>query len=156
MNKVTTFFGKITMSRSAWWRRILTLLITFHLSLVTILAQGDSVRVYTDSVRVYTENNPLVYEDVWDLWPYAFLNDKGEPDGYNVDLIRMMMKQLKIPYIIKMKSSEETFRDLKNGKSDLTLGLAVGYHDEYGLYGKNAVTLFTQSVITPMSKPVEI
>ena len=144
------------MSRSAWWRRILPLLITYHLSLVTILAQGDSVRVYTDSVRVYTENNPLVYEDVWDLWPYAFLNDKGEPDGYNVDLIRMMMKQLKIPYIIKMKSSEETFRDLKNGKSDLTLGLAVGYHDEYGLYGKNAVTLFTQSVITPMSKPVEI
>ena len=51
---------------------------------------------------------------------------------------------------------EETFNDLKSGKSDLTLGLAVGYHDEYGLYGKNAVTLFTQSVVTPKSKPVQI
>ena len=67
-----------------------------------------------------------------------------------------MMDQLNIPYVIKLKSAEETFNDLKSGKSDLTLGLAVGYHDEYGLYGKNAVTLFTQSVVTPKSKPVQI
>ena len=32
----------------------------------------------------------------------------------------------------------------------------MGYHDEYGLYGRNAVTLFTQSVVTPKSKPVQI
>ena len=98
----------------------------------------------------------MVYEDVWDLWPYSFLNDNGEPDGYNIDLIRLMMNRLDIPYVIKLKSADETFRDLKEGKSDLTLGLAVGYHDEYGLYGKNAVTLFTQSVVTPKSKPVQI
>ncbi len=97
-----------------------------------------------------------MYEDVWDLWPYSFLNDNGEPDGYNIDLIRLMMNRLDIPYVIKLKSADETFRDLKEGKSDLTLGLAVGYHDEYGLYGKNAVTLFTQSVVTPKSKPVQI
>ena len=44
------------------------------LSLTTLAAEGDST-------RVYTEQNPLVYEDAWDLWPYAFLNDNGEPDG---------------------------------------------------------------------------
>ena len=130
-------------------KKILLLLIAYHLSLVSVLAKGDSV-------RVYTEENPLVYEDVWDLWPYAFLDDQGEPKGYNIDLIRIMMKRLDIPYTIKMKSSEEAFKDLKEGRSDLMLGLAVGYHDEYGLYGKNAVTLFTQSVLTPKSKPVEI
>ena len=119
-------------------------------------ALTDSLSLPKPQSREYTEEHPLVYEDVWDLWPYAFLNDKGEPEGYNVDLIRMMMKRLGIPYIIRMKSSQETFDDLKSGKSDLTLGLAVGYHDEYGLYGKNAVTLFTQSVVTPKSKPVQI
>ena len=36
------------------------------------------------------------------------------------------------------------------------LGLAQGFHDEFGMYSKNAVTLFTQSVVTPMNKPVEI
>jgi len=97
-----------------------------------------------------------VYEDSWDLWPYSFLNDKGEPDGFNIDLIKMMMKELGIPYVIKLKPQQEAFQDLKAGKSDLTLGLAVGFHDEFGLYGRNAITLFTQSVVTPKSKPVEI
>ena len=117
---------------------------------------ADSTSAIIHHSREYTKERPLIYEDVWDLWPYAFLNDNGEPEGYNIDLIRLMMQRLNIPYVIKLKSAEETFNDLKSGKSDLTLGLAVGYHDEYGLYGKNAVTLFTQSVVTPKNKPVEI
>ena len=128
------------------------LVLNFH----DLQAKPDSTCVPLSRSRQYTKEHPLVYEDVWDLWPYSFLNDNGEPDGYNIDLIRLMMNRLDIPYVIKLKSADETFRDLKEGKSDLTLGLAVGYHDEYGLYGKNAVTLFTQSVVTPKSKPVQI
>ena len=109
-----------------------------------------------DSIREYTQEHPLVYEDVWDLWPYSFLNEEGEPDGFNVDLIRMMMKELNIPYIIKLKPSSEAFRDLKEGNSDLMLGLKVGFHDEFGKYSENAVTLFTQSVVTPKKRPTEI
>ena len=40
---------------------------------------------------------------MWDLWPYAFLNENGEPDGFNVELIRMLLGELKIPYVIKLK-----------------------------------------------------
>ena len=128
--------------------------LSIFLALVILVVQATATT--TDSLRVYTEENPLVYEDVWDLWPYSFLNDNGEPDGYNVDLVKLMMAELNIPYVIKMKQSEEAFNDLKTGKSDLMLGLAVGFHDEYGLYSKNAVTLFTQSVLTPKNKPVQI
>lgn len=109
-----------------------------------------------DNVRTYSEAHPLVYEDVWDLWPYSFLNENGKPDGFNVDLIRMLMKELDIPYVIKMKSANEAFRDLRDGKSDLMLGLAVGFHDEFGHYSKNAVTLFTQSVVAPKGKATQI
>ena len=91
------------------------------------MAQTDGVTTPQPRHRQYTKEQPLVYEDVWDLWPYSFLNDNGEPEGYNIDLIRLMMQRLDIPYIIKLKSAEETFNDLKSGKSDLTLGLAVGY-----------------------------
>jgi len=109
-----------------------------------------------DSIRTYTSEHPLVYEDVWDLWPYSFLNDDGEPDGFNIDLIKMMMKELDIPYTIKLKPSREAYHDLKDGRSDLMLGLEVGFHDEFGKYSENAVTLFTQSVVTPKHKSVEI
>ena len=106
--------------------------------------------------RIYTEENPLVYEDAWDLWPYSFINDEGKPEGYNIDLIDMLMNKLDIPYVIKLKPQQEVFLDLKARKADLTLGLAAGFHDEYGRYGRNAITLFTQSVVTPKGNKVEI
>ena len=124
------------------WQRLSLLLFVAFLSLTTMAAKSDST-------RVYTEQNPLVYEDAWDLWPYAFFNDNGEPDGFNIDLIRLIMKELNIPYIIKLRPQQQAFEDLRDRKSDLMLGLAVGFHDQYGLYGNNAITLFTQSVAAP-------
>jgi len=110
----------------------------------------------TASAREYTQENPLVYEDVYDLWPYSFLNDRGNPDGFDVDLIKMLLDRLEIPYIIKMKPSQAALNDLKSGKSDLMMGLAVGFHDAYGHYGQNSITLFTQSVLSPKKKPTTI
>ena len=133
----------------SWCRRAMMLLFSVYLSLVVAFAQSDTT-------RVFSESSPLIYEDVWDLWPYSFLNDNGDPDGFNVDLIRLIMKELNIPYVIRLKPSSEAFRDLKEGKSDLMLGLAVGFHDEFGKFSKNAVTLFTQSVVTPKNKEVVI
>ena len=130
-------------------QKIVSLLFGSFLSLVTLAAEGDST-------RVYTEQNPLVYEDAWDLWPYAFLNDNGEPDGFNIDLIRLIMKELGIPYTIRLRPQQQAFEDLRDRKSDLMLGLAVGFHDQYGLYGNNAITLFTQSLAAPKGKPTEI
>ena len=133
-------------------RRLLRTLTTILLTFLFL----TGARAQEDTLSVFTEKNPLVYEDAWDLWPYSFLNDKGEADGYNIELIRMLMKELNIPYIIRLKPQQEAFIDLKEGRSDLMLGLAVGFHDEFGLYSKNAVTLFTQSVVTPKGQPIEV
>ena len=38
------------------------------MTLVPLAVSGQN-----DSTRVFDENHPLVYEDAWDLWPYAFL-----------------------------------------------------------------------------------
>ena len=143
----------MTISNPLKWIFTLSIL---TLSSLSLAAQADSTTLQTPQHREYTEAHPLVYEDVWDLWPYAYLNDNGEPEGYNIDLIRLMMDELNIPYVIRLRPAEEAFHDLKSGRSDLMLGLAVGFHDEYGSYSKHAVTLFTQSVVTPKSKPIEI
>ena len=66
-----------------------------------------------DSVRVFTEDHPLVYEDAWDLWPYAFLNEAGEPVGFNIDLLRLLCNELDIPYRVKLKPTKEALEDLK-------------------------------------------
>lgn len=49
------------------------------------------------TARIYDEDHPLIYEDAWDLWPYSFVNDIGEPIGYNIDLLKLIFSELTSP-----------------------------------------------------------
>ena len=106
-----------------------------------------------DTTRVFSQEHPLVYEDAWDLWPYSFLNENGEPVGFNIDLVKLIFKRLNIPYTIKLKPTVDALRDLKNGKSDLMLGMDAVFHNDYGRYGESVVQLFTHSVVHHKNHP---
>lgn len=124
--------------------------------ILCIAVYTPNVAAQTDSVKMFTDQNPLVFEDSGNLWPYAFLNDKGEPEGYCVDLIRIIMRELDIPYVIRLKTHQEALEDLKTGKADLTLGMSDIYDIKYGHFGQSSITLLTQSVVTPKDKPLTI
>ena len=107
--------------------------------------------------REYTKEHPLVYEDAWDLWPYVFLDDEGEPAGYNVDLLKMIFEELEIPYVIILKPTSQALEDLRLGRSDLMLGMVAGFHDDYTThYGKNVIQLFTHSLAHPKDQPPKV
>ena len=106
--------------------------------------------------RQYTSVNPLVYEDVWDLEPYAFVNSDGHPDGYNVELVKIMLDKLSIPFVIKLKHTPQNFEDLQSGKADLTIGMKAFYHDQYGEYSNNVLALFTHSLASPRNSDVKV
>ena len=125
------------------------------LLLLAILPLSVSAQEDNDSIH-FTEEHPLVYEDAWDLWPYAFLNENGEPVGYNIDLLRMLFKELDIPYIIKLKPTQEALNDLKSGHADLMCGMDANFHNEYGQYGKTVIQIFTHSVLHQKIDPVKI
>ena len=110
----------------------------------------------TGGSRVYTEDRPLVYEDVATLAPYSFLNEEGQPDGYDIDLVKLLLKELDIPYVIRLKPLKEVMNDLKTHQADLAMGLAAGISDLPAHLGHDAIVLSTQSVVTPKSKPVTI
>ena len=63
--------------------------------LLMVLLAGAGTNAWaaaqSDTTRVFSEEHPLIYEDAWDLWPYAFLNDVGEPVGYNIDLLKLIL-----------------------------------------------------------------
>ena len=125
--------------------RMVTILFTIHYSLFTPLsAKADNA---PDSIISFSTERPLVYEDAWDLWPYSFLNENGEPVGYNIDLLKLICKRLDIPYVIKLKPTSEALEDLKEGHSDLMMGMDAKFHDDFALYGKSVLNLFTHSVV---------
>lgn len=127
---------------------------TFQTVVAAFLLALCLVSVSTASARPYTREHPLVYEDACDLWPYVYLNDEGQPEGYNIDMLNLLLKELDIPFVVKLKPTNEALEDLKAGRSDLMLGMAASFHDEFADYGREVVSLFTHSVVTPKSHPV--
>ena len=116
----------------------------------------SNVSAQTDSAQVYPVEKTLIIEDSESIWPYSFLNEKGEPEGYCIDLIRLLMNELHIPYEIRLKNHQEVLQDLKEGRADLILGLGEVYEKKFGHYGRTTITLLTQSVATPKNKKVTI
>ena len=148
MKKKTTIY----LTKTAWSLKLLVLLCTLQIQPLALSAQPAP----KDSAIIYNENRPLVYEDAWDLWPYVFLNEDGEPDGYNIDLLKMIFKELDIPYVIKLKPTLEAQSDLKNRKSDLMLRMDANFTRDNSNFGRSIVQLFTHSIVTPKSQPVTI
>ncbi|MBR4920025.1 MAG: transporter substrate-binding domain-containing protein [Prevotella sp.] len=106
------------------------------------------------TARVYDEEHPLVYEDAWDLWPYSFVNDIGEPTGFNIDLLKLIFSELDIPYRIKLKPTQNALNDLKDGHADLMCGMDAHFHNEYAQYGRSVIQIFTHSIVHRKNEPV--
>ncbi|MBO6032989.1 MAG: hypothetical protein J6Q22_16255, partial [Prevotella sp.] len=68
---------------------ILFMLFTLHGALLTAAAQ---------QMHEYTEGHPLVIVSDWEFPPYEFSNDKGEPDGYNIEVLNIILDRLHIPH----------------------------------------------------------
>lgn len=136
-------------------QRLYLLILLLLLSPFVMPAQNTDTLIGRNKLK-YTQSRPLIYEGAQDLWPYSFLDESGKPAGYNIDLIRLILDKLNIPYEIKMKPRLMAFQDLREGRSDLMIGLVAGFHEEFAHYSESSVTLFTQSVLSPRSKPTTI
>lgn len=56
--------------------------------------------------------------------PYEFINDKGEPDGFIVDLTRAIMEELNLPYELQLAGWSAVLHQFENKEVDLITGMA--------------------------------
>ncbi|MEF9930844.1 MAG: transporter substrate-binding domain-containing protein, partial [Bacteroidales bacterium] len=76
--------------------------------------------------------------------PFEFINNKGVPDGFTVDITKALMKELKCTdYEIKLQKWDTVFRDIKDNKIDIVLGMT--YSPERSQYVKFGLPLCTVS-----------
>ncbi len=143
---VYNIYNKVTAAK----RVISLVLVIFAFSTAAFPQEQE------EGPAVYDERRPLIYEDAWDLWPYVFLNENGEPDGYNIDLLKMIFKELNIPYVVKLKPTLEAQADLKNGKSNLMLRMDAKFSRGSSHFGKNTIQLFTHSIVYPKKMAISI
>ncbi|MFO7998813.1 MAG: transporter substrate-binding domain-containing protein [Bacteroidales bacterium] len=61
----------------------------------------------------------------WYYPPYEFLNNKGEPDGFNVELFEALARELGLNYTLELGPWSQVREELVKGEIDVILGLMV-------------------------------
>ena len=55
--------------------------------------------------------------------PYEFINEQGEPDGFNVELMRAIMERVGTPYTLSLDDWPQVVTEFKEGKVDVITGI---------------------------------
>jgi signal transduction histidine kinase len=55
--------------------------------------------------------------------PFEYVNDKGEPDGFNVELFKTLMKRLGFKYTLKLDDWDKVQKELSSKKIDMVIGM---------------------------------
>lgn len=111
-------------------------------------------------VRFDKVNTPGTYETtiqvvgVSDFAPYSFVNSEGNPDGFDVELIKEIANRNHVNVEINLMSYEEAMKNLRRHSTDLMIGLRnvsmdnsveitasdITSYDDYEVYGKHSIS----------------
>lgn len=76
----------------------------------------------------YTEHTPLTIVCDWDFRPFEFLGSDGNPSGYNVDVLDLILNRLDIPHKFVMQEWHEATMMFEHHDADLIHALSYLYN----------------------------
>ena len=87
----------------------------------------------------YNDARPLIIVGDWDKAPYEFLNDRGEPAGTNIDLLKTICKELGIPCKFVLKEWSGALKAFERDKADLILANVRRFRRAPFYYTENVI-----------------
>ena len=87
----------------------------------------------------YNAQQPLLIVGDWDKPPYEFLNDRGEPAGTNIDLMRRLCEELGIPCQFMLKEWSSALKTFNRGDADIILANGRRYTAEPYVCTENVI-----------------
>ena len=92
----------------------------FILMLISTLFISKNVKAETNDY-----NNKIYKIGVIKLDPYVDLNEKGEFEGYYIDLFDLIAKELNLKYEYVLVNNAEAINKLESGELDFSLGITI-------------------------------
>lgn len=102
------------MKRQLFFYLIATLLIITAPQLM----QGA---VNTQHLEQYSEKSPLVVLTDWEFPPYEYRDDNGDAKGYNIDVMKMILENMHIPYTFEMHDWASAVKLFGERKGDIII-----------------------------------
>ncbi len=124
--------------------RVIALLITFHLSLLTSSAK---------ETFGYSKEKPLIIVSDWDFQPFEFLNNEGQPSGYNIEVLDQILNRLDIPHKFVMQEWYLATEMFEKRQADLIHALYAYYHDTPNVSTKKYINYYNLKVARRIDTP---
>jgi len=102
----------------------------------------------------YTADHPVIIMCDWAFPPYEFSNDKGQPDGYHVDVLKAIFKQMDIPYKIIMKEYFLITESFERHEADLITDYCSQYQSAPYYPSSNILEFYQLKVASSDKQPV--
>ena len=103
----------------------------------------------------YTEEHPLLFGLDMDYAPMQYVDDKGNPHGFDVTFTERLMKRLDIPFKYAPNTWENIADDVLKGRVDLGMMVYSPYRKDITNYSR-AVFRFYYQIVYRKSEPVGI
>ena len=75
----------------------------------------------------FTDEHPLIVACDWDFRPFEFLDSEGEPAGYNIEVLDIILDRLEIPHKFVMQEWQTASDMFLTHQADLIHALSVNY-----------------------------
>lgn len=96
-------------------------------TMLCLLAVDAATAQDTALTERYNSKRPVTIACDWDKPPYEFLNNNGQPAGSNIDIMRTIMRELKLPCRFIMKEWGNAIKTFERGEADLILANVQRY-----------------------------
>ena len=101
----------------------------------------------------YTKERPLVIAADWDFQPFEFLNTNGQPSGYNIEVLDMILTQMNIPHKFVMQEWHAVNEMFANHEVDLIHALTYNFMGHPYATTKKYINYYTLRVARRLDTP---
>ena len=122
-------------------------------SLILLLSLSTLLPVAAAEFYGYTEDRPLTIVCDWDFRPFEFVDNSGNPSGYNVEVLDMVLSRLEIPHRFVMVEWREALHLFQIREADLIHALSHNFRGRPYLTTQKYVNYYTLAAAHKASAP---
>ena len=101
----------------------------------------------------FTEEHPLIIACDWDFRPFEFLDSDGEPAGYNVEVLNIILNRLEIPHKFVMQEWQTASDMFVKHGADLLHALSEYYKDSSFVQTKKYINYYNIRAVRRVDAP---
>ena len=125
----------------------------YALLLTTVLALLIATPSPAQLDYSYTNDNPVIIASDWDFPPYEYSNDRGEPAGYNIELLQAIFKELNLPYRIALREWSETIQAFEHRDADLVIDPSYHFKGRPYIRSTNILNYYKVQIVSAAGVP---